>query len=317
MPPGLTLSGGVLSGTPTTAGTYTFVLTATDSTKCTGRQDYSLTIGAGCSVPLALKPGTMPGGTVGTAFSQAISASGGTAPYTYAVTSGSLPPGLTLDPSTGAISGTPTATGTYSFTVTATDATKCTGSGQYSIVVGSCTYGPVVIVSVHYTGGWVNVHFTASGQVPCGDPPIGVSDNWVTARLVKYANNKGVVKITVLLNTNVTSRSAEVYIGGSVFPVKQDGAPCKVTALSMKKLTVPAPGGLQSIDVTATEGECPWTASVNGAAGTWITMITGSGAGPGTTTFMVSPNTTGKNRTGTISVGTALGKKNVTIKQTP
>ena len=131
LPPGLSLSSsGVLSGTPTTAGTYGFVLTATDANGCHVSHDYTLTIGAGCTVTISLKPGTIPGGTVGTAYTQMISASGGMAPYTFTITAGSLPPGLTLNPSTGVISGTPATAGPYSFTVTASDANKCTGAGS-------------------------------------------------------------------------------------------------------------------------------------------------------------------------------------------
>src|SRR5262249_10952261 len=60
-------------------------------------------------------------------YNQTLSATGGTAPYAFATTSGQLPPGLTLD-SSGAISGTPTASGNYNVTITATDSTGLTGS---------------------------------------------------------------------------------------------------------------------------------------------------------------------------------------------
>ncbi|WP_206750047.1 Ig domain-containing protein, partial [Ensifer sp. M14] len=63
-------------------------------------------------------------------------ASGGTAPYSYAITAGALPAGLTLSPG-GAVSGTPTTGGAFSFTVTATDAYGATGSRAYSGTVAS------------------------------------------------------------------------------------------------------------------------------------------------------------------------------------
>ncbi|HNQ77669.1 MAG TPA: putative Ig domain-containing protein [Acidobacteriota bacterium] len=85
----------------------------------------------GCSITIA--PATLPDATVGLAYSQTIAASGGTAPYTYEVTSGVLPAGLTLNPATGVISGTPTSGGSYTFTITATDSAACTGTITYTI----------------------------------------------------------------------------------------------------------------------------------------------------------------------------------------
>jgi serine protease len=80
-------------------------------------------------------------GTVGTAKSLQMSASGGTAPYTWTATG--LPAGLTINASTGLISGTPTTAATYSTTVTAKDTTNATGSASFSWTIspsgGGCT----------------------------------------------------------------------------------------------------------------------------------------------------------------------------------
>jgi Putative Ig domain/Kelch motif/Galactose oxidase, central domain len=135
LPPGLSLSlGGVLSGTPTATGTFNFTVTATDTLGCTGSQAYSITIV--CPTISVLPPG-LRNAQQGVAYSASVSGSGGTAPYTFAVTVGSLPPGLTLNGLTGAISGTPTTIANYFFTITATDANGCTGSTSYVISV-SC-----------------------------------------------------------------------------------------------------------------------------------------------------------------------------------
>lgn len=128
LPAGLSLSsGGVLSGTPTVAGSFSFTVTATDSASHTGSQAYTLTVAAN----IVVSPSSVGNGVVGVAYSQTLSASDGVSPYTYAVTAGALPTGLSLS-SAGAITGTPTTVGTYSFTVTATDANSNTGSQAYS-----------------------------------------------------------------------------------------------------------------------------------------------------------------------------------------
>jgi hypothetical protein len=79
--------------------------------------------------------------TLGTAYSQTIGTTGGTSPYTYAVTSGSLPPGLSLAGSTGVISGTPTTAGTYTFTINSTDAVTGIGALGFAITASSGSSG--------------------------------------------------------------------------------------------------------------------------------------------------------------------------------
>ena len=137
LPAGLSLnsSTGVLSGTPTTAASSSFTITATDSSGATGSCAYSVTI----NVTITLSPTSLPAGTVGTAYNQTITASGGGSPYTYATTSGTLPTGLTLS-SGGVLSGTPSAAGTYSFTITATDRASYAGNRSYSVTINSGTH---------------------------------------------------------------------------------------------------------------------------------------------------------------------------------
>jgi len=138
LPPGLTLSAaGLLSGRPTTPGFFGFAITATDSRGITGSKYYGLSV----LTPIAVSPPALLDGRVGTAYQQSIAASGGAAPYTFALSDGALPPGLTLSPA-GLLSGTLTADGfdneynhTYRFTISATDARGILGRESYSLVV--------------------------------------------------------------------------------------------------------------------------------------------------------------------------------------
>lgn len=134
MPAGLTLStAGAISGIPTVSGSFSFTPQVKDATNQTASRTLTLNIAPAPPAPLAVTTTTIPGGTVGTNFSAALAATGGTTPYSWSTTKGALPPGLLLQQSSGAISGNPTAAGQYSFTVQVLDAASNTASAQLSI----------------------------------------------------------------------------------------------------------------------------------------------------------------------------------------
>ena len=137
LPTGLLLSaGGVLGGTPMQTGSFPIVVTATDANGCAGSgSTYTLTINAVACI-LTLSPSALPSPSPGDPYNEVITASGGTAPYTFTIT-GSLPPGLssTTTATTLTISGIPTTAGCFPFTVTVTDANGCSTSITYTICV--------------------------------------------------------------------------------------------------------------------------------------------------------------------------------------
>lgn len=122
LPPGLVLSSaGVLSGTPTLAGNYSFLIRATDGGNSGnyGIRQFLLSV-----TPLnVISSTTLPFANVSTSYTGTIIAMGNVGPLTWAVApdGAALPPGLTLDSSTGVISGTPTSPGAYSFSIILTD----------------------------------------------------------------------------------------------------------------------------------------------------------------------------------------------------
>lgn len=122
LPVGLTLaaSSGLISGTPTASGTFTFTVSVSDSGNPVQTQSTAMSITVN-PPSLSITSSALPSATDGTAYSQTLHASGGTPEYTWSVTAGSLPAGLTLAGSTGTISGTPTVSGIVTFTVTVTD----------------------------------------------------------------------------------------------------------------------------------------------------------------------------------------------------
>lgn len=135
LPTGLAIdAAGNITGTPTAIGTFNFSVTATDSNGCPGTRAYEIVIAAaGCPI-ITVNPATLPPATPGVAYNQAVTASGGTGPYTFAITA-ELPANLILNTGTGAITGTPTMSRLFSFTIQATDSLSCPGNRPYSITV--------------------------------------------------------------------------------------------------------------------------------------------------------------------------------------
>jgi len=135
LPGGLTLNSttGVVSGTPTTVGSATFTLTATNSAG-TDSQDYTVAAAAAAVAP-SITTDTLPAATVGTPYSATVTTTG-TGPITFTVSSGALPGGLVLGSSTGVVSGTPTSAGSAAFTLTATNSAG-TDSQDYTVAVAA------------------------------------------------------------------------------------------------------------------------------------------------------------------------------------
>ncbi|ASV84168.1 outer membrane autotransporter barrel domain protein [Ochrobactrum quorumnocens] len=150
LPAGLSISGDKISGVPTVPGSFAVSVTATDANHYfSSAKTYLITIIPAPSI--VINPVSLPSGKVGLSYvSQQLSATGGTAPYSFK-TSGTLPPGLTLNASTGVFSGTPSAAGTYSFWLGATDAegfggeaTGTNGWRQYTVTIAA---KPVITIS--------------------------------------------------------------------------------------------------------------------------------------------------------------------------
>jgi hypothetical protein len=174
LPPGLNIStGGTLSGVPTTTGAYTYTIVATDTAGSTSTLPLLITVTA---VPPVFTAQNAPGtATVGTSYSFAFAAFSTDPPLSFALGSGTLPPGVTLS-SSGALSGTPTATGLYSYNVVATDLAGSTSTGSLSITVSpsaaQTSTGPPVFTAEGPLGtGTVGTAYSY-GFTAIGAPPI-------------------------------------------------------------------------------------------------------------------------------------------------
>ncbi len=289
LPAGLTLSpGGTISGTPTAGGTFNFTVRATDASGApgpfSGTQPYSLTVAA---PTITLPATTLANGTMGAAYSAALNpASGGTSPYTYAVTAGALPPGIILSASTGTLSGTPTAAGNFNFAVTATDSS--TGSGPYSsaprgyalTIVNIPPVANPVSATVGYNSGANPITLNITGGTPTS-VAIGTA----------AANGTAIASGTsITYQPNAGFRGSDSFTYTATNSAGTSAAATVTVTVSNPTITVVASGPLTTqIGVaytqtfTASGGAAPYTLAVSGlpaglaTTGTTSNSVTVSG----------------------------------------
>lgn len=183
LPPGLIFDGTKLFGTPVTAGTYAVTFTATDAAGDTTSQSLSF------SISTSILDWKFPSGPIDFAqkgvpyTSNDLQAWGGVAPYTYALASGIIPSGLSIDPVSGVISGTPSGVGDFSFAVKVTDSSGTMITREFSIFIGdpaiaiappspnTGTVGAAYTGNITATGGTAPYSYTVAG----GSPPTGLT----------------------------------------------------------------------------------------------------------------------------------------------
>ncbi len=293
MPSGLAFNSasGVLSGTPRTAGTVSFTIQANDSSTGTGPYSvagaYTLTIAA---PTVTLAPATLANPALGVAYSQSVTATGGTAPYTYSLVAGALPPGLTLNSSTGAIAGTAVAGGTYNFTVQATDSQGFTGSRAYSLAIGApnIAINPATLPQATVAAAYRQVLTAASGTAPytfavsAGALPAGMSLS-PAGVLSGTPTGGGTYNFTVRATDSSTGTGP--YAGSQAYTLTVS-APA--LSLSPASLQAPVAGVAYSQAFTAGGGTAPYTFAV--AAGT---LPAGLSLNPSTGVLSGTPPTAG------------------------
>jgi putative Ig domain-containing protein len=173
LPPnlGFNTTTGAITGTPKTAGTssHTFTLHDSSTDLPPVQRSLALTINPPNSPP-TITTATLPGGTVGLAYDQPVQASGGTGVLTWSIDVGTLPQGLSLNPTTGRIFGTPTAAGTSPFTVRVADTVGQTDTQALSILIITPPILPTITTTL-LPDGTVNQPYSTSVSGSGGVPP--------------------------------------------------------------------------------------------------------------------------------------------------
>jgi len=314
MPPGMTFNAGTLSGAPTAAGTFNFTVTATDGGGFTGSRAYTLLITA---PTITVSPPALPNAMGNAPYGPLqLSASGGAAPYTFAVAGGALPAGLTLDGS-GSLSGTPTAAGTFNFVVSATDANGFTGSQSYTLVadaptiavdpaalpsgVGGVAYGPHQLsasggtapYALAVTGGALPAGITLSSSGSFSGTPTEAGSFPVTITATDVNGSTGSASYTLVIDAPVPAapdRTVDLLAGTSATVSLTDGA--TGSPFTNAAIVTPPPAAMGTASVSGGGGNFDLVfASTAAASGSVVVTYTLSNSwgtsAPATVTFNI------------------------------
>ncbi|MBI4906763.1 MAG: BACON domain-containing protein [Acidobacteria bacterium] len=287
LPPGLSLdsTSGAITGTPTTTGTYVFTVRAVDSTPLTATSLQTINVYAALSVTT----NTLSATTVGATYNQTLASSGGTTPKTWSIASGSLPAGLSLNASTGAITGTASAAGTASFTAQVACCTTATGSGALSILVNPAPS----ISTTTLPGGPMNVAYSQqlSGSGGTGGLTWTLFSGALPAGLTLSTGGLISGTPTASGTANFTVRAQDtlaVYAQQSLSITVSDQP--SITTSSFAAATV---GGAVNTSLASTGGTSPYSYQVlSGSLPTGVTLnpsgtLSGTPAASGTFDFTI------------------------------
>jgi hypothetical protein len=230
-PPGLSLSSdGHITGTPTSAGTYTFYIRQTDNCgpEGEGNAPFVITIQSGAP-PLVVTSSTLSTGEGDLAYSVALTASGGGSSRAWSLSSGQLPPGLSLSRE-GMISGTPTTPGTFSFTATVSDGTTSSSKTLSltiipGIIVNATPIVPTAEVRTPYTASMPTIFGVTGGvapyrYVPVSGFPYGIGFDPATGAIFGSPREPGVVTLTIAI-VDANQATKQVTVSLQVIPKLQ------------------------------------------------------------------------------------------------
>jgi hypothetical protein len=304
LPAGLSVSsGGVISGTPTASGTVSFTVRVTDASAPakTVTANLSIVVAPAVTPPVAITTVSLPGGTVSSAYSATLAATGGKTPYSWSLSGGSLPAGLSVS-SGGVISGTPTASGAVSFTVRVTDssAPAKTATANLSIAVAPAVTPPVTITTASLPGGTVSSAYSVTLAATGGTTPYSWSLSAGSLPAGLSLSSGGVISGTPTASGTV---SFTVRVADSSAPAKTATANLSIAVAAgvtpLQITTTSLPDGQVSSSyskgLTATGGTTPYTWSITAGSlpaglslGASTGQITGTPTATGTSSFTVS-----------------------------
>lgn len=165
---GLSTTNGTISGTPTTSGSYNVTVRVTDAAGTIASASFAFAVAASLTITTL----SIPSPVAGAPYNVTLAATGGTTPYAWTVASGQLPTGLSLS-SSGSLSGTPSASGSFAFTAQVTDAANGSSSQSYAITIssGGTGDGTLTITNADLPNGTAHTAYAATLSAIGGTPP--------------------------------------------------------------------------------------------------------------------------------------------------
>jgi hypothetical protein len=318
LPPGLQIdaTSGKITGTPTTNGIYPVNIQLTDFGQRTASRSIVITIGPGVVITNTL----LALGSVGSPYSQTLVATGGQAPYSWSMAAGgSMPPGLSLNPSTGVISGTPQDAASLTFSVKVTDSQGNAGYGTFTINI----LGPLKISGGPLPGGLHGSKYSHALSVTGGAPPY----RWSASNLppgLRINPSSGLIS-GIFANPGYTT--ASITVTDSLNESATESMAISAAAATVPSITIgglPAsPGFLQQPAITVTLAS-PYTADLTGTLTLSFASSVGGtdqliqfGTGGTTAAFTIPAGTTQAQFSGKSSVslltGTVAGTITLTV----
>jgi len=314
-------STGAITGTPTATGTFNFTVQAADSGTPQQIASKALSISI-ATAPLSVATTSLPNGVMGQAYSTTLTSAGGNPPVTWSISSGSLPSWATLNASTGAITGTPNATGTTSFTVKATDSTvptAQTATKPLSITVVSAlsittsslpngTVGSVYSTTVAATGGTTPYSWSWAPQSGSSLPP-GLSIDPASGTISGTPGGSGGtfnVTVTVTDSTipqqNVSANfSITITVATLMVTTTDSNLPAGTVNSAYPNTQLNASGGIPSYTWLVTSGALPPGLALSSAGLITGTPTTATGS-PFSFTVQVSDSATPTPHTATATL---------------
>ncbi len=316
---------GVVSGAPTTATTYSFALTATDAfgeTQTSGQIAVAVYPAVAVTTPSGA---ALDAGVAGSIAAPAVSNAIGAVAWTLAPGSGSLPAGMSLDAATGAVAGTPTAAGPYSYALTATDSSTTaatsgsattgpvSGTVGSALAIGATPKGPTVhagaltsVAAPSVSGGTPPYAWTAATVLPAGVTFDGAA---LSGAPTSPGNSVVVLKATDAIGHSLFTGAISYAVYGPLAVTTPPGGSADV-GLPVALQAPSVQDAIGAVKFTLASGSLPQGMALDATTG----IVSGTPTAPGNYSFAIAAtdssttaSTTGTATTGTIALSVAAG----------